>query len=53
MSKDEDNVIVSASKYGYENEDLTVPDEDKETNSLQKPFDPKKNKCYTQFHLHV
>lgn len=42
MSKDEDNVIVSANKYGYENEDLTVPDEDKETNSLQKPFDPKK-----------
>ena len=42
MLKDEDNVIVSANKYGYENEDLTVPDEDRETNSLQKPFDPKK-----------
>lgn len=42
MSKDEDNFIVSANMYGYENEDLTVPDEDKETNSLQRPFDPKK-----------
>ena len=39
---DEDNVIVPSDKYGYENEDLTVPDDDKETNSLQKPFDPKK-----------
>ena len=42
MLKDEDNVIIPANKYGYENEDLTVPDSDQETNSLQKPFDPKK-----------
>lgn len=42
MFNEEDNVIVPANKYGYENEDLTVPDEDTETNSLQKPFDPKK-----------
>ena len=47
--KTTDNVMVPVKEYSYENEDMNVPEDDKETRDLQKPFDPKKIRVMPQF----
>ncbi len=48
-NKSTDSVMVPIKEYSYENEDLNIPEEDKETRALQKPFDPKKIRVMPQF----
>lgn len=43
------DLIVSENDYSYEREDISVPPDDIETKSLQKPFDPKKIRVMPQF----
>ncbi|MBR0459014.1 MAG: DUF262 domain-containing protein [Victivallales bacterium] len=48
-NKSTDIVMVPVKDYSCEPEDINIPEEDRETRALQKPFDPKKICVMPQF----